>query len=142
VNPEGHTEPTLPAPRSRWASSLVFGLVIFTCGAAAGIAVGVRWEDREDDRRKITGERKTSVERMTAHLTDDLELSTKQAEIVHEILARHTEEFRDIHATISPKLKNQMDCLREEVGECLDDRQRELWEEKIKRLRKRTQSHL
>ena len=77
---------------------------------------------------------------MTAHLTEDLSLTPEQAEKIYGILERHTEEFRDIHATISPKLKNQMDCLRDEVGECLDSRQRTLWEEKVKRLRRRTQS--
>ncbi len=136
-----HTESILPAPRRRWASSLVFGIIIFACGAAAGVAVGVRLND-PDDRRPVNadGERRSYAERMTAHLTEDLDLTPEQAEKIYSILERHTEEFRDIHATISPRLKNQMDCLRDEVGECLDTRQRTLWEEKVKRLRRRTQS--
>jgi len=131
----------LPAPRSRWVSSIAFGLIIFACGAAAGVAVGIRWEDRDDNRRRASGERQTHAERMTAHLTEYLELTPDQSKAIHGILERHTEAFRAIHATISPKLKVQMDCLRDEVGECLDERQRGLWEEKVKRLRRRTQSH-
>jgi len=141
VTPAEHSEPKLPAPRSRWVSSLLFGVVIFACGTAAGIAVGVRWEERDDPGQKRTGEKQSYAERLTAHLTEDLELSSEQSETVYKILSRHTEEFRDIHATISPKLKTQMDCLRDEVGEILDDRQRTLWEEKVERLRRRTQSH-
>ncbi len=131
----------LPAPRSRWVSTIAFGLVIFACGAAAGVAVGVRWEDREDSRRSALREKQTKIERMVTHLTEDLGLSTNQAHTIHGILERHIEEFRDIHATISPKLKMQMDCLRDEVGECLDERQRVLWEEKVESIRKRTRAH-
>ncbi len=139
---EEHIESMLPAPRSRWASSLAFGLIIFACGIAAGVAMGLRWNDYNERRTVLAGEQQTYAERMTAHLTEDLDLSPEQAEKVFAILTRHTEQFREIHAAISPKLKIQMDCLREEVGDCLDERQRALWEEKVKRLRKRTQSHI
>ncbi len=142
MSTEEHSETILPAPRSRWASTIAFGLIIFACGTAAGVAIGLRWDDHDERRKVLAGEKQSYAERMTVHLTEDLELSPDQAEQVHGVLARHTEQFRDIHATISPKLKFQMDCLREEVGDILDDRQRVLWEEKVKRLRKRTQSHL
>ena len=132
----------LPAPTSRWVSTLVFGTIIFACGAAAGVAVGMRLDDDGDAWRKQAGEKRPYAERMTTHLTEELDLTADQAKQVHSILERHTQYFRDIHATISPKLKTQMDCLRDEVGECLDERQRGLWEEKVERLRKRTQSHI
>ena len=139
---EEHSEPKLPAARSRWFSSLVFGAIIFACGTATGVTIGLNWDSQDEGwRRGESGERRSYAERMTAHLTEELELSSDQAAQVYSILDRHTQEFRDIHATISPKLKEQMDCLRDEVGACLDDRQRELWEAKVERLRKRTRAH-
>ena len=86
----------------------------------------VNLDDDKEPWRKTSGEKRPYAERMTAHLTEELDLNENQAEQVHSILERHTQYFRDIHATISPKLKVQMDCLREEVGSCLDDRQRVL----------------
>ena len=137
---EEHIEPKLPAPRSRWVSSLVFGGVIFACGAAAGMAIGVNWDGQDNLRGKP--KEGSYAERLTAHLAVELALTPEQKESIQGILERHTHQFREIHSTISPALKAQMDQLRDEVGLCLDEEQRVLWEEKVERYRERYRSFM
>lgn len=138
MSSENHIEPQLPAPKSRWVSSLIFGAVIFACGAAAGTAIGIHWES-QDDYRALPKEG-SYADRMTAHLTEELALTPEQAESIQSIFERHMQQFREIHATISPALKTQMDALRDEVGLCLDEDQRVRWEEKVERYRERYRS--
>lgn len=130
-------EHVLPAPRNRWVSSLVFGLVIFSCGAAAGVAVGMRLED-DRGRPEARHNGPSSLDRMVSHLKEDLRLDEEQTTRVREVLSRHRDQLHAIHDEISPQLKAALETLRQEVAAVLTDEQLILWEEKIKKIERRT----
>jgi hypothetical protein len=116
------TPPT--RPRRRWLR-IVLWLVIFGSGLLVGtgltlIAVrrGVLQAIHHPEQMP------TNVSR---RLQRTLDLDDQQTQQVREILRRRQVDLEQIRVRYQPEIEEQLDLIRAEIGEVLDDQQRNAW---------------
>jgi len=117
----------LPAParpKRRWFTILL-ALVIFLAGAVSGAALTVvvavnriQFAIRHPE---------TAPARITTAIARRLDLDESQRERVQAIIATRQREIAAIRGKFQPEIAGQLDGVRNDVSDILDDSQRERW---------------
>jgi hypothetical protein len=135
-NPDAPLNLPLPAApphgRRRWVS-LLLSLVIFASGIVIGAAGAAGFIRREI--LHVLRDPGAVPDRITQRLKTRLSLTDEQADKVQDILETRQRSLQAIRTRIQPEVVKQLRLAKEEVGDVLDDRQRERWEADFDRLR-------
>ncbi len=114
-----------PARRRRIWVSVLLGLVIFASGVIVGggaTIVGIvhlRYKGPPSPEKVSTW--------ITCRLCRELKLNDEQTEQVKNILQQRITSLQAIRYRVQPEIDVQLDALEEQIGDVLDDRQREKW---------------
>ena len=133
--PNGENMDPLPAPGRSWLRPLAFGTVLLISGAVIGSALTVLAMRSQTERARK--DPAWLSQRAAARLVHDLDLTTEQAEQVHEIFRAHHDRvrsFREQHGTMA---REMFANLQTEIEEVLTPEQAEKWRKRIKRARER-----
>jgi hypothetical protein len=124
----------LPAPvrRRRWLTVLL-ALLIFAAGLASGAAVTVAVAVHR--LQYLIQHPEEAPGRIAARLGRRLRLDEGQKAKVEAIVAKRQAELMTLHGQIRPQVMEQLDLLRQEIGEVLTDPQRERWQRMFDELR-------
>jgi len=116
--------PALPR-RRRWLTALL-ALIIFVGGNVVGgvVTVGVivhRLRDAAEHPEQIPA-------RLTDRLTHRLNLDQEQSAQVEQIIAQRLSNVQALRRQMWPQLQSQLQGLRVDVGQVLDNTQQEKWD--------------
>ena len=75
--------------------------------------------------------------RMVNRIVNELKLSPQQQEQLNPIVQKHMKAMEDIRQEARPKISAEIKQMNEEIASILDDRQKEIWQDNIKRMRER-----
>jgi len=130
------TEPTATPTRPkrrRWLSVLL-SLVIFFSGLIVGTG-GTLIVIRNVALQRIHHP-ETVPDRIARQLRRKLRLDDEQTDQVRQIVAERQLAFQKIRRDVQPQIEAELDIARQQIGEVLDDDQREKWEAHFDHLRK------
>lgn len=122
-------------PRRSRTRVVVFGAVLLLCGAiiGAGVMATVLWDRFQHSVR----DPKRMPERIVDAMREGLRLTDAQAAQIEAILARHRDDFEAIRREMEPRIQAHMDQVNAEIKEVLTAPQREEWERRFVRERRR-----
>lgn len=126
--------PTVPASRRRWLTALL-GVLIFGAGVACG--VGFTIVVVVNRLQYAIHHPEEGPARVAARLQHRLSLNDEQTTKVEAIVAKHQVELVAIRQEFQPKVMDQLDQIHDEIGEVLDDSQRERWTKLFHDVRER-----
>lgn len=128
--------PPLPVPsppRRRWLSWLLW-LVVFGSGFVAGVGgtlIGVRRGLLESIHHP-----EAMPGKIAQRLRRPLQLSDDQQRRVEQIVAARQQVLLRIRVRVQPEVDAELDSIRREIGQVLDDQQRSKWEPLFDHLRR------
>ena len=126
--------PTPTKPRRRWLTALLGVLIFgggFACGAGVTIVVAVH---RLQYAIQHPEEAPT---RVANTLQRRLGLDNTQKAKVEAIMAKHQVELAAVRQEFQPRVVEQLEQIRDEIGQVLDESQRERWTKMFDDLRDR-----
>jgi hypothetical protein len=134
MNRENDTQIIMLQRIHRWRMAF-FGLVILLAGIVIG-AAGVMIMNRC---RPVAPPPAPEVagERLMRGLDRHLDLTPGQAEAIKPVIRKHMQKLREIRMSARPRIVEQLRLMNEEVSSLLDDRQRRLWQDHLRRLQRR-----
>lgn len=133
--PNGENTNPLPTPGRSWLRPLTFGTVLLISGAVIGSALTVLVMRSQAERARK--DPAWLSQRAAARLVHDLDLTTEQADQVHEIFRAHHEQVRSFRQQHRTKAREMFANLQTEIEEVLTPEQAEKWRKRIKRARER-----
>jgi len=128
--------PPLPlraSPRRRWLNWLLW-LIVFGSGFAAGVGVtllGVRRGLLESIHHP-----EAMPGKVAQRLRRPLQLSDDQLRSIEQIIAKRQQVLLRIRVRVQPEVEAELDAIRREIGQVLDDQQRSKWEHLFDHLRR------
>jgi predicted Co/Zn/Cd cation transporter (cation efflux family) len=126
--------PVVAKRRRRWLSVLV-GVLIFGGGFATG--VGVTIVTAVHRLHYAIHHPEQAPARVAATLKRKLSLDEAQTSKVESVVAKHLQVLIAIHNEFLPKVMEQLRQIRDEIGETLDEKQREHWYKMFDDVRER-----
>jgi len=118
--------------RRRWPLVL-FGILLLLSGIVIGVAGNEYYHKIMRDR--FIGHPERAPRLITQRLKSELNLSSEQARKVEEILRKRLEALRTLQEESRPRLDRELDLLRDEVAQTLDEGQKQRWLEHFARMR-------
>lgn len=125
---------TVDAPKRRW-TVVALSLVVFLAGMASGAAVTVVYAVNR--LQYAIHHPEVAPTRMAAHLARRLDLTNEQRDEIEQIIARRQAAIAVIRRQFQPQVVEQLELVRGEVDDVLDDVQRTRWNELFEQFKKR-----
>ena len=128
----GTASPPLTPPRRRW-QMILFGFILLVSGIVIGVAGNEYFHKVMRDRFIDHPEQATRM--ITKRLQSELDLSSEQADRVEKILEKRMQTLRAIQQESRPRMDRELDELRDEVAQVLNDDQKQRWLEHFAQVR-------
>lgn len=112
--------------------SILLGLVILAAGIAIGASLTFMKLSRPIDR--YGQEPEIFAEQMLGRLGRELNLSLQQRKQLDPILKKYHKTLNDIRGQVRPKIVAQLEAMNKDILSVLDDTQKQLWQQKVRRL--------
>lgn len=116
---------------SRW----VLPIVTFVCGCLVG--AGVTFKTLEDEKWGIMKRPGPDPDRIIAELKKELGLTPQQLESVSQVVREHDARMQELHREMHPRFDKNSRLFEEQISKILDNRQQELWRDRVERMRKK-----
>jgi uncharacterized protein YneF (UPF0154 family) len=113
---------------------IILGLIILISGMATGSGLTIIIV-----RKAITESLKNPEivpGKITKRMTRKFNLNENQAEKVEEILTRHIRVLREIRRETWPRVSKELNLIKEDVAEILDEKQEKKWRKRFNYLEK------
>ncbi len=126
--------PTAVKPRRRWLTALLGVLIFgagFACGAGFTIVVAVH------RLQYAIHHPEEAPARVASTLQRKLRLDDAQKAKIEAIVAKHQVELAAVRREFQPRVIEQLEQIRDEIGQVLDDSQRERWTKMFDTVRDR-----
>jgi len=131
--------PVAPVPpvvrRSAWRRILL-GVLILACGVAIGAGAGniiTKNTERERVRQSWLNPRRTQG-MMAKRIEEKLDLSPEQAKQVRDIVNQRMGAVHQIIEESRPRVREQLDLMKDEVAEVLNENQAQEWRKSFERI--------
>jgi hypothetical protein len=123
--------PALPPVRRRGvlAMQIVLAIVVFAAGLATGAALYSLYNDRRQDYYRKHPEE--AVVRFVDRIAKRLDLSGNQRTQLLDIAQRHWPAFQAIRQEMFPRMKVEMDRIRQEIAPTFSPEQLKDWDEYV-----------
>jgi len=126
--------PTVAKPRRRWLTALLGVLIFgggFACGAGFTVVVAVhRLQYAIQHPEEAPARVATTLQRR-------LRLDDAQKSKIEAIVAKHQIELAAVRREFQPRVIEQLEQIRDEIGQVLDESQRERWTKMFEDVRDR-----
>jgi hypothetical protein len=124
-----------PSPRAKKSSNvkqIILGIIILLCGFLIGSGMTILIA-----RRMVVNAIKHPEgipQRITNRIKRNLDLSDAQAETVQQIISRHLRDLYQIRRETQPRVRQNLEQLKEEVADVLNKKQEQKWRERFESL--------
>ena len=124
----------LRTPKKRFWKTALLGILIFVCGIVTGSGLTLVIARRMIIRMLKHPEQAPA--RVTARLERALHLSEDQTRQIREIVVRRLGNLYRIRQETHPRVREELELLKKEVGAVLNEKQRKIWKERFEKLEK------
>ena len=122
-----------PIPKRRRWPLVLFGVLLLLSGMIIGVAGNEYYHKYMRD--KFIGHPERASQLIARRLKSELNLSSQQEDQVEKILAKRMKDLEDIQRQIRPQMDKELDQLRDEIAQLLDETQKRRWFEHFTKAR-------
>lgn len=128
------TQPQLPKPPKTWMTLLIGGLLIVSGMVMGAGGTILLVKDRVGEHRSDHG---PAPDHLMRRIAEDLELTETQHDQIYSIVETHQKEMEVIRQSMKDEVDVCFDTLKTDIEAVLTPEQLTIWEERIKKFRKR-----
>lgn len=121
-----------PRPVCDLIKSILLGMVILAAGIAIGASITFIRLSRPIPQPQREPE--IAAEQTLRQISRELNLSPQQRQQLEPIFQKHFRILNDLRAQVRPRIVAQLEQMNEEIFSVLDEPQRQLWQQRIRRL--------
>lgn len=122
-------------PTTATLKPVIFSLLILVSGIIIGAGLTLIITGNSTTQKAMPPGPEYMSRRMVNRIVRELRLSPEQHELLKPIIQKHMKAMDDIRQEARPKISAEIKQMNEEIASILDDKQKEMWQYKINRMR-------
>jgi hypothetical protein len=124
-------------PTKTTLKPILFSLLILVSGIIIGAGLTLIVTGNSATQKTMPPGPEYMSSRMVNRIVRELKLSPQQHELLKPIVQKHMKAMEDVRQEARPKISAEIKQMNEEIASILNDRQKEIWQDNIKRMRER-----